>query len=562
VIRQETILLVDDTPEILGQIQQLLVSKGYAVSAATSGEKAIKLLELVKPSLILLDIMMPGMDGFETCKIIKGNKDTAEIPLIFLSAITDSFDKLKAFSLGAVDYITKPVHMDELLVRVNTQLSLYNFRKELQTSNEILEETVQKRTVDLQKINLDLEKEIAYRVTVENELRLSLEEIEKINVSLKESKEKAEESDRLKTAFLSNMSHEIRTPMNAILGFADLLKEKDLDSELQQEYIGFIEKSGQRLLKIINELIDISKIEEGQMDLVLNDFSINSVFLELNNIFQPAAKLKGISLVPDKTIQSTDCIIHADEVRISQVLSNLLGNAIKFSESGSVTYGYLKKGDALEFYVRDTGVGIPMEMQTIIFERFRQVDSSHLKGDEGVGLGLCISKAFVELHGGKIWCDSELDRGSSFYFTIPYKTSEEPVEEANASEGLFNNSYKNAKVLVAEDDRNSFLLLNALLKSIGAEVLYARNGKEVVELAHDNSDISLILMDLKMPEMNGIDATILIKKEKPNIPIIAQSAFAKPEDIRNALKAGCNEYIVKPIDKRQLFELISKYIPS
>ncbi len=255
------------------------------------------------------------------------------------------------------------------------------------------------------------------------ELSKSLEKIHQINSQLEEAMEKAEEGDRLKTAFLSNLSHEIRTPMNGILGFVDLIKDPNLKIEKRDTYIQIIENSGKRLLNMINDLIDISKIEEGQIDIYLQNTSVKSLILDLYLFFKPAAEEKGLKLIHKNDIMLDDSIIQMDSYRIQQVLSNLIDNAIKFTKSGKIVFGYSLKETVIEFYVTDTGIGIPPNLKEVIFERFRQVDVNSLSRDyEGSGLGLSISKAIVELHEGKIWLDSTPGKGSTFYFTLPLKT--------------------------------------------------------------------------------------------------------------------------------------------
>ncbi len=241
-------------------------------------------------------------------------------------------------------------------------------------------------------------------------------------IELQKAKDKAEESDRLKSAFLANMSHEIRTPMNGILGFSELLKNSDLTGEEQQEYIGIIEKSGARMLNIINNIIDISKIEAGQMKVDIRSTNINELTEYIYNFFKPEVESKGMNLAVKNSLKSEESDIYTDHEKVYAIFTNLVKNAIKYSNNGSIEFGYHKNGEFLECFVTDTGIGIPEDRQAVIFERFVQADISDMQARQGAGLGLAITKAYVEMLNGKIWLQSEPGKGSTFYFTIPYNT--------------------------------------------------------------------------------------------------------------------------------------------
>jgi len=374
------------------------------------------------------------------------------------------------------------------------------------------------------------------------------------------AKEKAEESDRLKSAFLANMSHEIRTPMNGIMGFTELLKEPNLSGNEQQEYIHIIQKSGTRMLNIINDIISISKVESGQMDVYITDTNVNMQIDYLYTFFKPEAEQKGLQLFFRKHLSSNEANLKTDKEKIYAILTNLVKNAIKFTPMGSIEFGYERKGKYLEFFVKDTGPGIRQEQMDFIFERFRQGSESLSRSYEGAGLGLTISKAFVEMLGGKIWVESSEGIGSVFYFTIPYIVK---INEYNLSENIVSadeeNQIKNLKILISEDDHISSVLLNKAVKNISKEILIVKNGIEAVEACHDNPDIDLILMDIKMPLMDGYEATRFIRKFNTNVVIIAQSAFALIGDQEKAIASGCNDYISKPIIKERLTELINKH---
>jgi PAS domain S-box-containing protein len=378
---------------------------------------------------------------------------------------------------------------------------------------------------------------------------------------LVKAKEKAEESDRLKSAFLTNMSHEIRTPMNGILGFAGLLKEPNLTGEEQQNYIRIIEKSGARMLNIINDIVSISKIEAGLMEVNIQESNINEQIEYIYTFFKPEIEAKGIQFSFKNSLPSKEAILKTDRENVYAILTNLVKNAIKYSEKGTIEFGYNLKGRYLEFFVRDTGIGIPKDRQKAIFERFIQADIEDKMARQGAGLGLSISKAYVEMLGGKIWVESEEGIGSTFYFTLPY-TSEKMKEKNAKNEDLTPaevNPINKLKILIAEDDEVSEELISIAVQKFGKEIISVRTGKEAVEACLNNPDIDLVLMDILMPEMDGHEATSQIRKFNKDVIIIAQTAYAIEGDKEKALKAGCNDYISKPINKHKLLALIQKY---
>ena len=376
------------------------------------------------------------------------------------------------------------------------------------------------------------------------------------------AKEKAEESDRLKSAFLANMSHEIRTPMNGILGFADLLKEPGLSGESQKEYIHIIEKSGVRMLNIINDIIDISKIESGQMDVVYTETNVNDQNKYIYTFFKPEVEQKGLQLILNNGLPYKNAVIKTDREKIYAILTNLVKNAIKFTHQGAIEFGYCQKSSELEFYVRDTGRGIPEAQIDLIFERFRQGSESQSKEYEGSGLGLSISKAYIELLGGTIWVESKVGEGSTFYFTLPYDgETEGNLETSDGSVNDLVRHMKTLKVLIVEDDKLSAMLLTRVVSSVAKEILHAVNGVEAIEMCRTNKDIDLVLMDMKMGEMDGYQATQQIRTFNKQVVIIAQTAFTLTGDKEKALEMGCNDYISKPINKNLLLEMIREHLP-
>ena len=385
----------------------------------------------------------------------------------------------------------------------------------------------------------------------------------KVEHELIKAKEHAEESDRLKSAFLANMSHEIRTPMNGIIGFAELLKEPDLTGEEQRKYISIIEKGGERMLNIINDIINISKVESGQMEVSNSETNINELIEFIYSFFKPEANQKGIELFFKDLLPEEDATINTDSEKVYAILTNLVKNALKFTLKGSIEIGYSKKNTEFEFFVKDTGNGILQEQKDIIFERFRQGSESLSRNYEGAGLGLTISKAYVEMLGGKIWVDSNHGSGSTFYFTIPF-ISDEAVKISNNYKPFVevNISVKDLKILIVEDDEISELLISRVVRSFGNHILTTSNGLEAIDICRNNPDLDLILMDIKMPVMDGYEATRQIRKFNKDVVIISQTAFALADDREKSLAAGCNDYISKPLNKFLLIELIKKHFQN
>jgi PAS domain S-box-containing protein len=399
-------------------------------------------------------------------------------------------------------------------------------------------------------------------INTNKELAFQNAEKEKRAIELIIAKEKAEESDRLKSAFLTNMSHEIRTPMNGILVFAELLKEPNLSSDDQQDFIQTIQISGERMLDTINSIVDISKIESGLMKVDIKETNINEKIEFAYKFFKPEVEIKGLQFLFKNGLPTKEAIIKTDNEKVYGILINLIKNAIKFTNAGSIEFGYEKKGEYLEFFIKDSGIGIPENQKEMIFERFRQGSESFNRGYEGSGLGLSIAKSYVEMLGGKIWVESEEGKGSIFYFTIPYNAvSEEKTAINNVTiEKDKEVQLKNLKILIVEDDEVSYSGLTKTLQKISKEVLHAITGVQAVEACRNNPDLDLVLMDIRMPNMDGNEATRQIRQFNKDVIIIAQTAFAFTGDREKAIEAGCNDYISKPINKTLLYELIKKHI--
>jgi signal transduction histidine kinase/CheY-like chemotaxis protein len=377
------------------------------------------------------------------------------------------------------------------------------------------------------------------------------------NNELKAAKEKAEESDRLKSSFLANLSHEIRTPMNAIIGFTDLLELDELTGEQREQYIQIVRHSGEYLLGIINDIIEISHIESGQVEFKVKEVNVESFLEELYNTMKfTAAAGKNVEFRLDKVPKEVPRFILADEIKLKQIIINLLNNAFKFTNEGAVSFGcYLEDHAHLSFFVRDTGIGIEVKNHQVIFERFRQVENRSIQKVGGSGLGLAIVKAYVDLMGGSIKVESDTGKGSEFIITLPLQYPGKRKPEIKVKPVAMNVSGKKNLILVAEDEEINWLLLNQILTSGNYLPMRAVNGREAVELCRTNDNIDLVLMDIKMPEMNGYEAREEIRRFKPGLPIIAQTAYALPADIER-LKKSFSDYITKPINRHLLMEKI------
>ncbi len=378
------------------------------------------------------------------------------------------------------------------------------------------------------------------------------------NSELIKAKEKAEESDRLKSAFLANLSHEIRTPMNAIIGFTDLLEMDDLSGEQRAQYIQIVRSSGEYLLSIINDIIEISHIESGQVELKTKTVHLESFLQELYNSLKfliPAAK--NIEFNLEKLPEEIPEEIITDEVKLKQILINLINNAFKFTHEGEVSIGcFLNEQSQLSFFVRDTGIGIETKNHDVIFDRFRQVEDRNKNLSSGSGLGLAIVKAYVELMGGGIKIKSEHGKGTEFTLHFPLQVPEVKERAPKSAPGKVKGNAGENIILVAEDEDINWFLLNQMLSSYNFRLLRAVNGREAVELCKANENINLVLMDIKMPEMNGYEALEEIRRFKPALPVIAQTAYALPPDVER-LKKSFSDYVTKPINRHLLMEKIT-----
>jgi CheY-like chemotaxis protein len=531
----QTILIVDDNPTNLEVLSETLTRSGYQVSVAIDGESAIEQVKYHLPALILLDIMMPGIDGFETCKRLKKNSETCNIPVIFMTALADTDHKVKGFSLGAVDYITKPFQREEVLARIEVQIRLQCLSKILEYQNNLLKCEIQRR--------------------------------EEIEVLLRKSKEEAEKANQAKSEFLANMSHEVRTPLNGILGYAQILQTSKNFTEKERKGLNIIHQCGTHLLTLINDVLDLSKIEARKMELYATSFHFSSFLHGVAEIFSIRAEQKKISFICqfDSDLPTG---VYVDEKRLRQVLINLLGNAVKFTDHGAVTFkvklcGHRLGDDSarvakIRFQVEDTGVGISTDYLEKIFMPFEQVGDLNNQA-QGTGLGLAISQKILALMDSRIQVNSRSGEGSIFYFDVELTEVAEWSQIARISQKgtMIGFSGEPQKILVVDDRWENRSVAVNLLQPLGFEVVEAMNGKEGLEKAAEYKP-DLIIADLVMPVMDGFEFIRQIRNDSllKDTCIIASSASVFEAEQCASIAAGANEFLPKPISADSLLDMI------
>ncbi len=520
------VLIIDDEEDHVILIARILEkSGGYNIHSVATLEQTFALLKKIKPDIILADFKLPDGDARSVITECAQN-----MPVIVMTSYGNEQLAVEMIKAGALDYLVKtPENFNNIGWFIERSL------REWQTLSER-----KKAEKALQRTNEQLSK-------VNKELMHTIEE-------LKISREKAIESDRLKSAFLANMSHEIRTPMNGILGFANLLSDKDLSEEEKNSYLEIINNCANQLLVILDDLIDLAKIESNQLTINKREVNIKELMNELLVLFSrrmtEAVTLKYIPLPGS----NGDTVIITDYVRLKQILSNLINNAIKFTKQGSITFGYTIKQNELEFYVADTGIGISPEKQKIIFQRFMQADISESRTYGGTGLGLTISKALVEMLGGNIWVESTPGKGSCFYFTIPKIEAPECIDTSTDKMSTGNKSDRT--ILILEDDEMSIRYIEAMLNIENVKVLRSVNIAKAIDCIENNPGIKAILMNMKIPFSDTFNAIKSFKNIRPDIPVIVQSGFMTSEDKARTLQAGCDYYISKPVMKEELLSVL------
>jgi PAS domain S-box-containing protein len=378
--------------------------------------------------------------------------------------------------------------------------------------------------------------------------------------ALIEARDRAEKSDKLKDAFLQNLSHEIRTPLNAIVGFSELIKLPDSRKpETIDEYSEIILDNSYQLLSIVSDILTVARIQTGQEEVMYRPLDLSDMMDKLFTVYELKAHEKNLTLLLTKGVAAQPLITITDETKLTQIITNLLNNALKFTHKGYIEMGYTFRANEIEFFIKDSGIGIAKEAHEIIFERFQQAEASTGYNYGGTGLGLSISKSYSQMLGGRLWVESEPEKGSTFFLSIPYYPEELKTSTINKPSDLLQLS-RHINILIAEDEFYNYLLIKSILTCDKITLIHAPNGYEAVQLCKQNTDFDLVLMDIKMPVMDGLAAFREIKLIQPKLPIIAQTAYALEQEKQQFLEKGFDDYIAKPIRKDELLEKINKVV--
>ena len=531
-------LLVDDLDENLLSLEALLKHETVTLLKARSGPEALELLLTHDVALALLDVQMPGMDGFELAELMRGTERTQRVPIIFLTAgNADRQRRFRGYEAGAVDFLHKPIEADVLRSKADVFFALARQQRVLERQRDALQE--------------------------------SAEENARLLAESRQYAEALKEADRRKDEFLANMSHEIRTPMNAVIGLSHILAISEPLTDRQREFIQTLMTSAESLLSLINDLLDISKIEASTVELEHTPFSIIHVVQETLSMMDVRAKEKGLRLSMNQQSASLEQrAFLGDPARIRQILLNLCSNALKFTETGGVEISvWCEQSDIpdveiVKLAVRDTGIGIAKDKRDTIFEKFMQADSSINRKYGGTGLGLAITRTLADIMGGSIAVESTEGEGSTFTVSLPLKmTTADTILPHEAAAHAVHDHGRKRRVLLVEDHAPNVLVARTFLEDFGYEVDVATNGVQAVEMVIATR-YTAVLMDVQMHGMNGYEATQRIRDHEqandlPRIPIIGMTAHALIGDRERCISAGMDDYITKPFNPDDLEEKLA-----
>ncbi len=520
------ILVVDDQPNNLRLVAEILKKSGeYLINFAQSGESALEQVKKVNPDLILLDVMMPGINGYEVCEALKQQQDYRNIPVLFLTALNDSNDLVKGFEVGGADYLSKPFEEVVLLARVKTHVQNYRYLKKELAAKRELEHAVAERTHELVKAN------------------------------------------QVKDEFLATMSHELRTPLTSIIGNSEYLLEGGQCEATQEqsescEILRSITSAGKLQLALVNDILDMSKIESGKFTIEPYPYNLTLLLGDLERMFESRIQDEGLTFKIEQKNREA-CLLMGDGQRIGQILINLISNALKFTEKGEVSLTTHTESEKIYFTVEDSGIGMSPEVVEKLFTRFEQADGSISRRFGGSGLGLYISMNLAELMEGSIEVSSREGEGSIFQLVLPYNCSDLPERREQAVEKRESvlDRQLSGHVLIAEDTPLLQQLERRTLEKMGLEVTVANNGKEAVELTEQYC-FDAILMDMQMPEMDGIEATRILRERGITTPIIALTANVMDQHRNEFIEAGCDAFFGKPIDKDELKSQLAEYLQT
>ncbi len=572
------LLAIDDNPANL-DIIRVVVGDAFPTANLTitaTGQAGVEAAYVTDPDVIILDAVMPGHDMLGVCRRLKADETLHHIPVIILTnPAGERQTRVDALEAGADVFLSIPLEPVELIaqikamIRIKASVVMQRSEKAELTSLVLartlaIEKELEERRQterELQKANIKLKQTQAATLNLLEDLSHEMEVRKQFENELVSAKDKAEESDRLKSAFLANMSHEIRTPMNGIIGFSGLLTEPDVDAEERGRFVKIINDNCQQLLHIVSDIIDISKIEAGLLDIESVDFCLNDLMDSLLENYRPKAIEKGLKMTLFKELVCNDCNIYGDPSKTRQILDNLLTNALKFTSKGEISFGYKLQDDKLQFFVADTGIGIAPEHEEAVFNRFWQVEKGLARQYGGTGLGLSISRAYVRKMGGEIRFESVPGKGSLFMFDLPYRKSGHIMSHTVSGTPLPAN-FNGKIILVVEDEGYNFEFLQIILTRFNLKILHAWNGEEAIQIFMENREIDLVLMDFKLPDIPGQEVTQRILGIRPDVPVIATTAYAMAGDREKALLAGCVDYLSKPIHVEGMVGMLKRHLPN